>query len=549
VTTPELSCVRLKSDAEAAISTDREIRHDAAARGQEKDDMAIVQTLDKISNGRRVLAIKSPVTLEDLGEFEVATKADVQAAVARARAAQPAWAALGAKERAGFMWKLRDQFVDRADEIVDVICKETGKTAQEALMMEAFAPCDAITYWAKHAKKILADRRQGMHLLGPMKKMKFVYRPLGVVGIITPWNGPMALATNPVVQALLAGNAVLLKPSEIAPLSGQLLGNMMETIGLPENVFQVLHGDGETGGALLEAGVDKISFTGSVATGRKVGEICGRNLTPCTLELGGKDPAIICSDANLERAARGTVFGAYFNTGQVCMSLERVYVMDDVADEFIAKCVEHTKSLRVGDPKTCDVGAIFMERQLEIIESHVEDARAKGATIHTGGKRAEGLKGLFYEPTVISDLTPDMKVLTDETFGPVLPIVRVQSEEEAIELANKSDYGLTASVWTKDKVRGEALARRIDAGSVAINDHSITYGVLEAPFGGVKNSGVGRVNGKEALRSYCYEQPIISDRWGRDTESQWYPFLPADFDGMKKAMKVLYKTPIGRWMA
>ncbi len=511
--------------------------------------MAIVEALDRISNGRRVLGIKSPVTREDIGEIEVANAADVAAAVERARAAQPAWGALPVSERAEYMWKLRDQFVDRADEIVEVICKETGKTAQEALMMEAFAPCDFITYWAKHAPKILADRRQGMHLLGMMKKMKFVYRPLGVVGIITPWNGPLALATNPVVQALLAGNAVLLKPSEITPLSGQLLDDMLGQVGLPENVFQLLLGDGETGGALVEGGVDKISFTGSVATGRRVGEACGRNLIPCTLELGGKDPAIVCSDANLERAARGACFGAYFNTGQVCMSLERVYVMDDVADEFIARCVEYTNSLRVGDPASSDIGAIFMERQLEIIERHVEDARAKGATIHTGGRRAEGLDGLFYEPTVLSNLTPDMTVLTEETFGPVLPIVRVRSEEEALQLANATDYGLAASVWTRDARRGEALARRLDAGSVTINDHSITYGITEAPFGGVKNSGVGRVNGKDALRGYCYEQPVIADRWGRNTESQWYPFTPADFDGMKKAMRVLYKTPLGRWMA
>ncbi len=511
--------------------------------------MAIVEALDKISNGRRTLCIKSPVTREVIGEIEVATADDVRAAVARARQAQPAWEGLGVRARAEFLWKLRDQFVDRADEIVDVICKETGKTAQEALMMEAFAPCDFITYWAKHAPRILADRRQGMHLLGMLKKMKFVYRPLGVVGIITPWNGPLALAANPVVQALLAGNSVVLKPSEITPLSGMLLARMLEATGLPEGVFQLVLGDGTTGAALLEAGVNKISFTGSVATGRKVGEACGRNLIPCTLELGGKDPAIVCSDANLERAAKGACFGAFFNTGQVCMSLERVYVMDDVADEFIARCVEYTNSLRVGDPASSDIGAIFMERQLEIIERHVEDARAKGATIHTGGRRAEGLDGLFYEPTVLSNLTPDMTVLTEETFGPVLPIVRVRSEEEALQLANATDYGLTASVWTRDARRGEALARRLDAGSVTINDHSITYGITEAPFGGVKNSGVGRVNGKDALRGYCYEQPVIADRWGRNTESQWYPFTPADFDGMKKAMRVLYKTPLGRWMA
>jgi succinate-semialdehyde dehydrogenase/glutarate-semialdehyde dehydrogenase len=344
------------------------------------------------------------------------------------------------------MWKLRDKLIDRQDEIVDLVCSESGKARMEALMMEVFAPCDFITYWTKHAPKLLADRRERVHLLRPMKYLKFVYRPLGVVGIITPWNGPIALALNPTVQALLAGNTVVLKPSEVTPFSSQFLSELFAEVGFPKDVFQVVLGDGETGGALLESGVDKISFTGSVATGRKIGEACGRNLIPCTLELGGKDPAIVCSDANLERAARGACFAAYFNTGQVCMSIERVYVMDDIADEFIAKCVEITKTLRQGQSGEFDVGSIFQDRQIEIIDRHVQDARAKGAIIHTGGRRNPNLKGLYYEPTVLSGVTHDMLIAREETFGPVLPILRVKTEQEAIEKANDTAYGLTASV-------------------------------------------------------------------------------------------------------
>ncbi len=511
--------------------------------------MAIVERLDKITNGRRTLGIRNPATLEDLGEIEVATEADVRAAVERARAAQPAWESIGVVERAKYMWKLRDQLVARQDDIVDMVTKESGKTRIEALMMEVFACCDFITYWSKHAPKMLADRRGRVHLLRPLKYLKLVYRAHGVVGIITPWNGPIALALNPTVQALLAGNAVVLKPSEVTPFSSQILKEMLDAAGLPENVFQVIIGDGETGAALLDAGIDKVSFTGSVNTGRKIGEACGRNLIPFTLELGGKDPAIICSDANLERAANGATFNAFFNTGQVCMSVERVYVMDDIADEFIAKVVENTKALRQGDSGEFDVGSICMERQIDIIDRHVEDARAKGATIHTGGRRNPDLKGLFYEPTVLSGVTHDMLIAREETFGPVMPIMRVNSEEEAIERANDTDYGLTASVWTKDLKKGESMARRINAGSVAINDASITYGILEAQFGGVKNSGVGRINGTDALKAYCYEQPIIIDRFGRDTEPNWYPFTAKDYSGMQKALKFLYKTPIGRWMA
>jgi succinate-semialdehyde dehydrogenase/glutarate-semialdehyde dehydrogenase len=511
--------------------------------------MAIVEALDKISNGRRTLGISCPANLQPLGEIEVANADDVRAAVERARAAQPGWESLGVTERAAYMWKLRDRLIDRQDEIVDMVCKESGKAPLEALMMEVFACCDFITYWSKHAKKALADRRERVHLLRPLKYLKFVYRPHGVVGIITPWNGPIALALNPTVQALLAGNAVVLKPSEVTPFSSQILKEMMDEIGLPPDVFQVIIGDGETGGALLESGVNKISFTGSVNTGRKIGEACGRNLIPCTLELGGKDPAIVCADANLERAANGATFAAFFNTGQVCMSVERVYVMDEVADEFIEKCVANTKALRQSDSGEFDVGSICMERQIEIIDRHVQDAREKGATIHTGGRRNPDLKGLFYEPTVLSNVTHDMLIAREETFGPVLPIIRVKTEEEAVEKANDTKYGLTASVWTKNIKKGESLARRLDAGSVGINDASLTYGVLEAQFGGVKNSGVGRINGTNALRGYCYEQPIIIDRFGRDTEPNWYPFTAKDYSGMQKALKFLYKTPIGKWMA
>ena len=413
-------------------------------------------------------------------------------------------------------------------------------------MMEVFASCDSMTYWAKRAKGILAERKRRMHLLSPLKKLRICYRPLGVVGIITPWNGPFVLGMNPTVQALIAGNSVVLKPSEVTPYSGALIGEIFEEAGLPKGVLQVLLGDGETGAALLEADIDKISFTGSVATGRKVGEACGRRLIPCTLELGGKDPFLVCSDADLERAAAGAVYGACVNTGQVCMAAERFYVVDSVADEFTRLVKEKTEALRQTDVGESDVGAIFHEPQLKIIERHIEDAKAKGAKVLCGGRRNPNLKGLYYEPTVLVDVTQDMAVIREETFGPILPIVRVADEEEALRLANDTTYGLTASVWTRDENKGLAYARRLSAGSVSINDSGLTYGALEAPFGGIKDSGVGRVNGEEGLRGFCYTQPIIIDRFQRAREDMWYPVTDKTLAGLKKALNVLWRTPLGR---
>jgi succinate-semialdehyde dehydrogenase/glutarate-semialdehyde dehydrogenase len=508
--------------------------------------MAIVEHLEPSETGRRRLGLRSPANLESVGEIEVANAEDVHAAVARARAAQPAWAAKSIDERAALIRRAQEVLMRRQDDIVATVRRETGKTETEAFMFEVFASCDSMTYWSKRAKGILAERKRRMHLLSPLKKLRIGYRPLGVVGIITPWNGPFVLGLNPTVQALVAGNSVVLKPSEVTPYSGALVGEIFEEAGLPAGVLEVLLGDGETGAALLEADINKVSFTGSVATGRKVGEVCGRRLIPCTLELGGKDPFIVCEDADLERASAGALYGACVNTGQVCMAAERFYVVESVADEFTRLVKEKAKALRQGDGAGCDIGAMFHEPQLAIIERHIEDAKAKGANVLCGGRRNPDLKGLFYEPTVLTDVTQDMDVVREETFGPILPIIRVKDEEEAIRLANDTNYGLTASVWTRDENKGIAYGRRLEAGSIIVNDSGLTYGALEAPFGGVKDSGVGRVNGEEGLRGFCYAQPIIADRFQRKTEDMWYPITEDTLAGLKKALKFLWQTPIGR---
>ena len=448
------------------------------------------------------------------------------------------------------MWRLLDQFVTRQDEVIEAVQQETGKPRAEAIGMEVYACCDSICYYAKNAPKFLRPEKRRIHgVLGFAKKLRVVYKPLGVVGLITPWNGPVVLSVNPLVQALLAGNAVVHKPSEVTPFSALLVRQFTEAAGLPADLYQVVQGDGETGAALVEAGVDKISFTGSVATGRKVAEACGRQLIPCTLELGGKDAMVVCADADLDRAAQGALLGSCMNTGHYCCGTERIYVVEDVYDRFVDKVVSGAKQLRQGSAGEFDVGAVFWDRQLDVIEAHMSDAVEKGARVLVGGRRNPELGGLYYEPTVVVDVDHDMEVMRRETFGPIVAIQKVADEEEAIALANDSEYGLNGNVWTGDTEKGFRLAERIDTGGVCINDMAITYGIPEAPFGGRKSSGVGQVNGAQGLRGYCHAQPITADRRGRGPIQGGYPYTRKGEDGMQKFIRILWGSPIGRWLS
>ncbi len=510
--------------------------------------MAIVEPVVSATNGVRRLSISSPATGEPIGEIAVHTADEVRAVVQRARDVQPAWAALGFDERAKYMRKALKILLARQEDFIDVIVRETGRSRVETVMMEMFPACDSLSYYAKRAKKLLSDRRPSLHLL-KTKKLLVTYKPLGVVGIITPWNGPFILSLNPTVQALMAGNAVIVKPSEVTPFSGRLVGELFEEAGVPAGVVSILEGDGETGAALVDGGIDKISFTGSVRTGRKIGEACGRNLVPCTLELGGKDAMIVCDDADMERAVGGAVFGAFMNTGQFCCSTERVYVMDSIADEFTNRVIEKVRTLRQAGSGEYDLGPMIWPRQLEVIERHIADARDKGANIVTGGKRNEALGDMFYEATVLTEVNHDMAIMTEETFGPVLPIQRVRDEAEAISLANDSEYGLSGSVWSKSNDRAVAIAKQLDTGSVCVNDSSVTYGAHEAPFGGRKASGVGQIHGPEGIRGYCHAQPIIIDRFTPKAEHIWYPYTADKGKQLQKIMKWIWGTPLGRWMS
>jgi len=505
--------------------------------------MAIVEPLSETKEGRRRLGLRSTSNNQPFLEITVSTREDVADALARARTAQKAWARVPIAERARIVRGAVDRLVEHRDEAIADIREDTGKTRAETLMIEIIAACDFINHWSACAVRDLSDEVRKTHgFMRPLKKLLIHYRPLGVVGVITPWNGPFALAVNPTVQALLAGNAVLLKPSEVAPRSGDWTARILHEAGVPKDLVQVLHGDGETGAALVTSGVQKISFTGSVRTGRKIALACAEQLIPFTLELGGKDAMIVCSDADLERAANGAVFSSVFNTGHVCMGVERIYVVDSVADEFERLVEEKVRAVSYGpssSDEVTDIGSVFWDRQLPIIESHVADAKDKGAEVVVGGE-ADHDGGLFYKPTFIRDVDHTMDLMRHETFGPIVAIMRVKDEDEAIRLANDSDYGLSGSVWTKNIEKGIEIAKQIETGSVHINDAAISYGVLEAPFGGMKDSGFGQVNGHHALRSYTFQQPIIIDRWGRKTEQHWYPHSEKTSQELDQMVKFVF---------
>ncbi|UGT60552.1 aldehyde dehydrogenase family protein [Nocardia asteroides] len=506
--------------------------------------MAIVETLPPTADGHRRLGLRSPADGADVGEIVVRTPDEVAAAIATARAAQPGWAARPVKERAAIIRRAVQVLVDRREEIAATVRAETGKPLVEALAVEILPSCDFLNYWSGRAVKDLADEKRRLHgYLAPLKKLVVSYRPLGVVGVITPWNGPFVLSINPVAQALLAGNAVLLKPSEVTPHSGEWAVKVLHEAGVPEDVLQVLHGDGETGAALVNGDIDKISFTGSVPTGKRIAAACAERLIPCTLELGGKDAMIVCADADLERASAGAVYLSMFNSGQVCVGVERIYVVESVADEFVAKVREKAAAVTYGAGK--DVGPLFWDRQLDIVSKHVQDARDKGATVLLGGEQ-DTADGVYFQPTLVVDVTHDMELMREETFGPIVSIMRVADEDEAVRLANDCAYGLSGSVFTRDRAKAVRLARELHTGSVVHNDASVIYGVPEAPFGGRKNSGLGQVNGIDALRGFTHAQPVLIDRWGPKKESIWYPYADEMVQTLDRTIRLGFGSKIAR---
>jgi acyl-CoA reductase-like NAD-dependent aldehyde dehydrogenase len=471
------------------------------------------------------IPVENPATGEVIGHIEDMSAEQVAELVARARRAQPAWEALGFEGRADVMYGLRSWMVQNRKRIIETVVAENGKTPEDALLAELYYVCDSLGFWAKRAEQYLAQERIRPHspfLLG--KKVFVRYRPLGVVGVIGPWNYPLVNGFADCIPALMAGNAVVLKPSEVAPLATLLAGEGLRAAGMPEDVMPIATGGGGAGAALVDH-VDMIMFTGSTATGRKVAVRAAERLIPASLELGGKDPMIVLEDANLERAANFAVQWAMSNSGQICVSVERVYVEEPVYDEFVGKVVQKTRELRQGPPKEpgqVEIGAMTFPPQIEKIESHVRDAVDKGAQVLVGGRRKDG-PGLFFEPTVMTGVDHTMRLMTEETFGPVLPIMKVRDPDEAVRLANDTRYGLNSSVFTRDVAKGERIAGRLEAGNSCVNDALMNYLAQEAPFGGTQESGIGVRHGAQGIRKYCSPQTVLVTRFALKREPTMFP--------------------------
>lgn len=472
----------------------------------------------------RTIEKTSPVDGRLLGSFPIATKSEVKAAVQRAREAFGPWRALSLDRRLAYMERVSHVVGREAERLARVISDDTGKPLVDSLMTELVSVPAFVDFYKKEAPKALKRQRLMPQMLFPGKTSYLEYFPMGVIAVISPWNFPFQLAMIPVITALIGGNTVVLKPSEVTPLTGELIREIFEAAGLPPGVVEVVQGDGGTGAALTAADVDKIFFTGSVATGRKVMAAAAKRPIPVELELGGKDAMIVCHDANLERAARAAVWGGFLNSGQACISVERLFVVEAVYDQFVEKLKEEVAKIQVGGPEDhADMGPLIFKGQIETVLAHIEDARQRGAKVVLGGAAKEG-PGQFFEPTLILDVTQDMEIYQEETFGPVLPVMKVADEEEALRLANEHQYGLTGSVWTNDTKRGLELASRMESGQCSVNDLVLSVGNPALPFGGVRNSGFGRYHGVEGLYSFMNQKAIMVASGRFDVEAFWFPY-------------------------
>jgi acyl-CoA reductase-like NAD-dependent aldehyde dehydrogenase len=473
------------------------------------------------------LASVNPATGELLRELESAQDSEVQQAVARARAVQPAWFELGARQRIAGLKRFQQLLQQRKSAVAQLITREAGKPYVEALTTEVVVVLDAVRFLIENAYRILRIEpvRHGNLAMKP-KRGRLLREPYGVIGIISPWNYPFSIPATQSLAALVAGNAVIVKPSELTSLVALELAELVHAAGIPQHAFQVLVGNGATGKAVTDSQIDKLVFTGSAATGRVIAERAAHRFLPLILELGGKDPMLVLQDADIDLASSGAVWGAFVNAGQACLSVERCYVQREILPSFVEASVHKTEQLRIGngmDPET-DVGPMIHERQLQIVERHVEEARATGAQVLAGGRRLRELGPNFYAPTVLVNVNHSMRIMREETFGPVLPIMAFDTEEEAIALANDSDYGLSASIWTKDRARAEALARRLAAGSVLINDVVSTYGISEAPHGGVKASGIGSTHGRFGVEEMVRLKYVAAERLPGMKKPWWYRY-------------------------
>lgn len=498
------------------------------------------------ATGAATLESRNPATGATLGAVAITAPADVQSVVDAVAKVQPFWAQLTLRDRARYLERAAQVLIDESDDIRDLIVAEQGKPRIEAFTMEILPTIDALSWIARDGQKILADEPLAMpQLFLKTKRSVFTYEPLGVIGVIAPWNYPWSIPLGEIAIALMAGNGVVLKPASLTPLIGERILHVLERAGIPEGLVRIVHGPG-TGPALVDSSVAKIFFTGSVQTGREVGQACARQLKGSVLELGGKDPMLVLGDAHLDHAIAAALWGGFANAGQTCSGIERVYVQREVSERFIAGVVRGAQALRVADPDSWDteIGPMISREQRELVSELVDDAVASGASLLCGGPVAPpaGCTGEFYAPAVLTGVTHEMRLMREEIFGPVLPIMVCDTEDEALALANDSVFGLGASVWTCDRDRGERIAHELQAGMVWINDHMFSHGACQCSWGGVKQSGLGRTHSKFGLyecvnvKLRVWEPSTIRDPW-------WHPYDETLGRALKQSASILYGRP------
>jgi len=474
---------------------------------------------------QNVIEVYSPLNQEKIGEVKSFSIDEAKEAIRKAKEAQKLWGGLSIEERCKKMLDFADLLYARAEEVADLISKENGKTIYESYMFEIIPILHLTTYFAKRAREILSPKKISISVF--KNRASYIhYKPRGTILVISPWNFPLSIPAGEIIMGLIAGNAVIHKPASLTPLIALKLRELFDEAGLDKDIYQVITGPGVLASQMIETGeINYVNFTGSTKVGRDVSALCGRMLIPCSMELGGKDPAIVCYDADVDAAARSVVWGAFGNSGQICCSIERAYVHESIFDEFVRKAVEITKSLRQAntiEKPDADIGAMTDKNQIRTVERQIEDAKSKGAVILTGGKRSK-IGEMYFEPTIMVNVDDSMAVACEESFGPILPIMKFKSEDEAIERANNSRYGLTASVYTKDQDRGKRIAERLEAGTVMINDALMTHAFPETPWMGVKESGIGRVHSDDGLRDLCQAYHINYEVIPMKN-MVWYPY-------------------------
>lgn len=495
------------------------------------------------------LVSENPATLEPVGEVSVASRELCERAIAAAKAAYPAWRWLDVREKRAIFKRAENILARRATEAGRLIAMEKGSPYAESLAVEVFGALQSLNYYGHNQGRLLRPRKAGHHTpLFFNKSGMFHFHPLGPTLIISPWNFPFLIPFCDTLSALTAGNTIVLRPSTTTPLTALLIGDIFVEAGLPPGVLNVVVCRvPEAEAMIVDRDIRSIQFTGSVGIGKRVVELCSRNLTNVALELGGKDPMIVCEDADLERAARGAVWTAFMNCGQSCGSIERVYVARPVAEAFTGRVVELARQVRVGNPLETgiDMGPMANAGQLKVVEEHIADARARGAGVPVGGGRVAGLPGYFIEPTVLTGVDHTMRCMTEETFGPTLPIMAFDGDAQAVALANDSDYGLTASVWTRDRKRAAWFAERLEAGSVTINDHMYSFVEPRAIWGGIKQTGMGRSHGPYGLLELVDIKYVGTDFFRKKSQTWWFPYDRSLEGVMEKGIAAFHGAGLG----